>query len=443
VGGSFSYGPGAGTVLDAGTHTLSVTFTPSDTANYESATASVSIVVTKAAATVTLSNLMQTYTGGALSPSATTGPAVNDPNYEGAASGTFVIAKAAATVTLGDLAQTYTGSALSPSAMTGPAGLSVIWTGAPQTTAGSYPVTASVTDPNYEGSASGTFVIAKATATVSVAAGTYTYDGVAHAATGSASGAGGSPLGPVSITYNGAAAPPVNAGSYAVVASYAGDANHEAASASATLVINRAALTIRADDTSMLLNGTVPPLTATYTGFVNGDTAASLDSPLSLTTATGSAVGQFPIVASAAADANYAITFTNGTLTVGYAGTGACLGEPGHAILQPINVDGTSVFKKGSTVPAKFRVCDASGASVGAPGTVSSFRLVQTVAGTVTTAVNEPVDSTTPFAEFRWDALAQQWIFNMATRGLTAGRTYVYDITLGDGSVIRYQFGLR
>jgi hypothetical protein len=31
----------------------------------------------------------------------------------------------------------------------------------------------------------------------------------------------------------------------------------------------------------------------------------------------------------------------------------------------------------------------------------------------------------------------------MATRGLTAGRTYVYDITLGDGSVIRYQFGLR
>jgi hypothetical protein len=193
----------------------------------------------------------------------------------------------------------------------------------------------------------------------------------------------------------------------------------------------------------MLLNGAVPPLTATYTGFVNGETAASLDSPVSLTTATGTAVGLFPIVASNAADANYAITFTNGTLTVGYAGTGACLGEVGHAILQPINMDGTSVFKKGSTVPAKFRVCDASGASVGTPGTVSSFRLVQTVAGTVTTAVNEPVDSTTPFAEFRWDALAQQWVFNMATRGLTAGRTYVYDITLGDGSVIRYQFGLR
>jgi hypothetical protein len=193
----------------------------------------------------------------------------------------------------------------------------------------------------------------------------------------------------------------------------------------------------------MILNGSVPPLTAVHTGLVNGDTPASLDSPLSLTTATGTAVGLFPIVASDAADANDAIAFTNGTLTVEYAGSGACLGDPGHTILQPVNVDGTSVFKKGSTVPAKFRVCDASGASVGTPGTVSSFRLVQTIARTVTTAVNEPVDSTIPFAEFRWDALAQRWVFNMATRGLTAGRTYVFDITLGDGSVIRYQFGLR
>ena len=67
---------------------------------------------------------------------------INDPNYAGSASGTFVINKAAATVTLSNLTQTYTGSALTPTATTTPSGLSVTWSGAPDTAAGSYPVTA-------------------------------------------------------------------------------------------------------------------------------------------------------------------------------------------------------------------------------------------------------------------------------------------------------------
>ncbi|MBI3646088.1 MAG: hypothetical protein HY233_09015, partial [Acidobacteriales bacterium] len=58
--------------------------------------------------------------------------------------------------------------------------------------------------------------------------------------------------------------------------------------------------------------------------------------------------------------------------SVAYAAAGMCFGSAGHAILQPVNSDGTSVFKKGSTVPAKFRACDASGNSVGSPGVVSS-----------------------------------------------------------------------
>ena len=77
-----------------------------------------------------------------------------------------MINKAAATVTLSNLTQTYTGSALTPTAATTPSGLSVTWSGAPDTAAGSYPVTATINDPNYAGSASGTFVINKAAATV-------------------------------------------------------------------------------------------------------------------------------------------------------------------------------------------------------------------------------------------------------------------------------------
>src|SRR5439155_7325895 len=83
-------------------------------------------------------------------------------------SGTFDITKAPATVTLSNLTQGYTGLARTPTATTGPAGLTVTWTGAPQTNAGSYAVTATIADPNYTGAASGTFVVTKAAATATL-----------------------------------------------------------------------------------------------------------------------------------------------------------------------------------------------------------------------------------------------------------------------------------
>src|SRR5215472_2614918 len=53
VPGTFSYSPTAGTVLTAGQHTLSVTFTPSDTTDYTQATAQVTITVNKVGPTLT------------------------------------------------------------------------------------------------------------------------------------------------------------------------------------------------------------------------------------------------------------------------------------------------------------------------------------------------------------------------------------------------------
>jgi subtilisin family serine protease len=139
---------------------------------------------TKRAARVTLGALTQTYSGKPLTPTATTDPpglpvtwinapqtnagqyavtaTVTHPDYEGAATATFTIRKAAATVTLGALTQSYTGSPLSPTAATTPAGLAIRWTNAPQTAPGTYTVRADVADPNYEGSASGTFTILQA-----------------------------------------------------------------------------------------------------------------------------------------------------------------------------------------------------------------------------------------------------------------------------------------
>lgn len=52
VPGKFHYSPGAGATLDAGVHTLSVTFTPTDAANYATARATISLTVEKAAPTI-------------------------------------------------------------------------------------------------------------------------------------------------------------------------------------------------------------------------------------------------------------------------------------------------------------------------------------------------------------------------------------------------------
>jgi len=53
VPGSFAYTPAAGSIPTAGTDTLSVTFTPTDTSNYTTATATVQLIVSQATPTIT------------------------------------------------------------------------------------------------------------------------------------------------------------------------------------------------------------------------------------------------------------------------------------------------------------------------------------------------------------------------------------------------------
>jgi hypothetical protein len=61
VPGNFAYNPANGTVLNAGTSALSVTFTPTNTVDYNNASDSVSLVVSPAPLTVTASNASRPY----------------------------------------------------------------------------------------------------------------------------------------------------------------------------------------------------------------------------------------------------------------------------------------------------------------------------------------------------------------------------------------------
>jgi len=94
--------------------------------------------------------------------------------------------------------------------------------------------------------------------------------------------------------------------------------NNNTVTATQTISVARAALTITAQDTTRVAGQANPAFTATYAGFVNGDTAGSLNTGVSLnTTADGTSLpGTYPITASGAVDGNYAITFVAGTLTI-------------------------------------------------------------------------------------------------------------------------------
>jgi len=110
----------------------------------------------------------------------------------------------------------------------------------------------------------------------------------------------------------------VGVGTTDINASQASDGNYLAANETQQLVVNPAALTITADDKTKFEGAANPPLTATYTGFVNGESESVLSSPVSLsTTATISSVaGTYPITASGATAANYNINFVPGVLNV-------------------------------------------------------------------------------------------------------------------------------
>jgi hypothetical protein len=191
------------------------------------------------------------------------------------------------------------------------------------------------------------------------------------------------------------------------------------------------------DGSSHVLNQTV---SSDFSCSDGGSGLASCTGPATVDT---SSVGSHGFTVDATDDVGNASTETH-SYTVTYATGGTCLGQPGHQVLQPVNANGSSVFKRNSTVPVKFRVCDANGVSIGTPGIVTGTGAPVLVSKTNGAGgVDEAVYSTTPDTAFRWDATAQQWIFNQNTKNLVSGVIYTFKIPLNDGTDIVYTFGVR
>jgi ribosomal protein L18E len=403
--GALTYTLAAGTVLNAGTHTLQVD--AAETGNYKPASKTVTLVVEKADQVIAWAAPANIVYGTALSN-----------------------AQLNAVVAVGDGALTYT-----PAAGTVlDAGTHALQVDAAET-ANYKPATKTVS-----------LVVDRKPATIilndraKVYGDTVTFAGTEFTTSGFISG---NQVTSISIASAGAVATAA-VGQFDITGGSAtgyGLSNYIIAYEDGVLSVTTRPLTVTADNKSKILGAADPALTYQISdgNMVNGDQLAG--SPVR---AAGESVGIYPIgQGTVSAGSNYALTFVPGIFKIEYApATVPCLGGYGKTILQPINANGLSVFKQGATVPAKFRVCDASGNSVGTPGVVTAFRLVQVKNGTVT-LVNEEVVSTAADTAFRWSADGAQWIFNINTKNLQASQTYVYEVSLNDGNSFTFQFGLK
>ena len=144
--------------------------------------------------------------------------AQDDFYFANSVTGSVAAARALASVTLQNLSQVYDGTTKQPTATTVPSGLSMSYTFDGSATVpsnvGSYAVTGTVSDADWQGSAVDVFVISKGTATVSLSNLMHTYDGTAKYPTYQTDPSDLS----VSFTYDGSPDAPTNAGHFAVSA---------------------------------------------------------------------------------------------------------------------------------------------------------------------------------------------------------------------------------
>ncbi|MGO9516627.1 MAG: Ig-like domain repeat protein [Candidatus Korobacteraceae bacterium] len=297
VAGAFAYTPAAGTVLSVGTQTLSVSFTPTNTADYTTATQTVQLLVNQAAPTVSWSTPAAISYGTALSGT--------QLDASSSVPGTFVYTPAAGTV-------------LSAGAQT----LSVTFT-------------PTVTTDYTAASQTVQLVVNKASQTINFALpGTVTY-GVAPITLTATGGASGNAVtfsvgsGPATITGNSLTI--TGTGIVQVAANQAGNANYLAAQVTQSINVVGAPLIATANNATRTYGTANPTFTGTVTGAVNGDTFS--ESFSTAATATSNA-GTYPIVpgVTGADIASYSVTIQNGTLTVTQAGTETTLSVSGTSI---------------------------------------------------------------------------------------------------------------
>jgi FtsP/CotA-like multicopper oxidase with cupredoxin domain len=175
-------------------------------------------------------------------------------------------------------------------------------------------------------------------------------------------------LGPLVCTTTATQASPV--GTYPTSCSGAVNSNYTFTYVPGTVTITAVPLTITANNATRAFGAANPAFTATYAGFVNGNTPASLTGTLACTTTANatSPAGTYPITCSGQTSANYTITYVPGVLTVTALGPILTLAPTALTFTSPINVTSASqsvTVSNSGSAPLRISVISLGGANPG------------------------------------------------------------------------------
>jgi VCBS repeat-containing protein len=129
----------------------------------------------------------------------------------------------------------------------------------------------------------------------------------------------------ITATYSATATVQSDVGAYAITPTLIDPdnklSNYEVSSLNGRLTVNKAPLTVKADDKSKLYGAPLPAFTASFAGFVLGENPSVLAGTVIFTTSATatSDVGSYAITPGGLTSSNYEVSFVSGTLTVGRA----------------------------------------------------------------------------------------------------------------------------
>jgi len=191
--------------------------------------------------------------------------------------------------------------------------------------------------------------------------------------------------------------------------------------------------TIKIDKTPPTVELTLPqPLLhqAASATWIATDSISDVDGPASGTVAVDtSSVGPKTVTVTVKDYAGNSRTVT-GTCYVTYAFS---------EFLEPINNDGTSIFKLGSTVPVKFQLKDAQGNLI---STAVAKIYVTKITNAVLGDEMEPVSTSAATTGNLFRYTGDQYIFNLGTKTLSKG-TWQIKVVLDDGTTKTVRISLR